>query len=417
MNRIILIGNGFDMAHGLKTSYADFIDWYWEEWGKRLRSDIDKLVEDHFCSFRLNNSVGVAGWYLVWPYYVQMNPARPWTNKEIVDIAKQHDVLCSFTRKSEFFEKICEHLQTKKWVDIEDVFYDFLKKSLVPKLINDDLVFIKEKLIEYLNTLTEPTLNSIIQNQILSPISKKDIAIGSIDKWKEMMKERLEYSKNDWEHLLAGYYTNIGELQAVESTIEHFKHEIESSVRSNDIDDEYIEKICPAYRLPDHLMLLNFNYTNTADRYLPRSNIFSMNHIHGSMSNPQSVIFGYGDERDDEYQPLMKKNDNEYLRHIKSFHYLESSDYRNMLGFIEEAPFQICIMGHSCGISDRTLLSTLFEHPNCVSIKPYYYQKEDGTDNYFDLICSIARNISDPRLMRDRVVGKERCEPLGKEPN
>lgn len=31
MNRIILIGNGFDLAHGLKTSYADFIDWYWEE--------------------------------------------------------------------------------------------------------------------------------------------------------------------------------------------------------------------------------------------------------------------------------------------------------------------------------------------------------------------------------------------------
>lgn len=26
MNRIILIGNGFDLAHGLPTSYADFID-------------------------------------------------------------------------------------------------------------------------------------------------------------------------------------------------------------------------------------------------------------------------------------------------------------------------------------------------------------------------------------------------------
>ena len=26
MNRVVLIGNGFDMAHGLKTSYKDFID-------------------------------------------------------------------------------------------------------------------------------------------------------------------------------------------------------------------------------------------------------------------------------------------------------------------------------------------------------------------------------------------------------
>ena len=29
MNRIILIGNGFDLAHGMKTSYGNFIDDYW----------------------------------------------------------------------------------------------------------------------------------------------------------------------------------------------------------------------------------------------------------------------------------------------------------------------------------------------------------------------------------------------------
>lgn len=30
MNRIILIGNGFDLAHGLATSYTDFINYYRE---------------------------------------------------------------------------------------------------------------------------------------------------------------------------------------------------------------------------------------------------------------------------------------------------------------------------------------------------------------------------------------------------
>ena len=28
MNRLVLIGNGFDLAHGLKTRYEDFINWY-----------------------------------------------------------------------------------------------------------------------------------------------------------------------------------------------------------------------------------------------------------------------------------------------------------------------------------------------------------------------------------------------------
>lgn len=31
MNRLVIIGNGFDLAHGLKTSYKDFIEWYWEQ--------------------------------------------------------------------------------------------------------------------------------------------------------------------------------------------------------------------------------------------------------------------------------------------------------------------------------------------------------------------------------------------------
>lgn len=31
MNRIIVIGNGFDLAHGLKTGYQDFINDYWAQ--------------------------------------------------------------------------------------------------------------------------------------------------------------------------------------------------------------------------------------------------------------------------------------------------------------------------------------------------------------------------------------------------
>ena len=57
-------------------------------------------------------------------------------------------------------------------------------------------------------------------------------------------------------------------------------------------------------------------------------------------------------------------------------------------------------------------LNTLFEHKNCVSIKPYYYKKEDGTDNYLELVMNISRNFTDMKLMRDRVVNKTYCEPL-----
>jgi hypothetical protein len=46
MNRIVLIGNGFDLAHGLNTSYKHFICWYLNQWGSRLLHGLGKEVSD-----------------------------------------------------------------------------------------------------------------------------------------------------------------------------------------------------------------------------------------------------------------------------------------------------------------------------------------------------------------------------------
>ena len=83
-----------------------------------------------------------------------------------------------------------------------------------------------------------------------------------------------------------------------------------------------------------------------------------------------------------------------------------------MLDFLMAAPFQVLIMGHSCGNSDRTLLNTVFEHENCVSIKPFYHKWEDGSDNYLELVQNISRNFTNMRLFRDRVVNKEQCKTM-----
>ena len=153
--------------------------------------------------------------------------------------------------------------------------------------------------------------------------------------------------------------------------------------------------------------------SSAADLYISKSSDFKINHIHGELDNDKNpIIFGYGDEMDEDYKMISNLNDNSYLKNIKSIRYLETDNYRRLLQFIDSAPYQIYIMGHSCGNSDRTLLNTLFEHKNCVSIKPFYYQKDDGSDNYIELIQNISRNFNDMRLMRDRVVNKSYCQPL-----
>lgn len=176
------------------------------------------------------------------------------------------------------------------------------------------------------------------------------------------------------------------------------------------------------YKLfPGKVFLLNFNYTTYIESKfrdtLPKVlvNAFDgdqiVHHIHGDLNDENSIIFGYGDDSDEMYKKLSDKNNNRFLENDKTVKYLGSARYRNFFGFIESAPFQVCIMGHSCGISDRTLLSTIFQHENCVSIKPYFYENGDN-DDYYEIIKNISRCFDDKKLMRDRVVNKDYCEPL-----
>lgn len=159
--------------------------------------------------------------------------------------------------------------------------------------------------------------------------------------------------------------------------------------------------------IPERIMLLSFNYTATAKNY----NNFNLEHnfIHGDLEHPKNIIFGYGDELDKDYKDILDRNDNELLKNVKSVKYLKTKHYKDMLEFLMAAPFQVLIMGHSCGNSDRTLLNTVFEHENCVSIKPSYHKWDDGSDNYLELVQNISRNFTNMRLFRDRVVNKEQC--------
>lgn len=129
-----------------------------------------------------------------------------------------------------------------------------------------------------------------------------------------------------------------------------------------------------------------------------------------SENNP--IIFGYGDELDDDYKKIEKLQNNDFLENIKSIQYHQTRNYKKLLNFIASGPYQIFIMGHSCGNSDRTLLNTLFEHDNCLSIKVFYYQIDKKTNDYADKIKNISRNFNNKSNMRDIVVNRENCSPL-----
>lgn len=419
MNRIILIGNGFDLAHGLKTSYKDFMDWYWGEWYNKLTKSSNSFESDALCEFRLFSTT--ENWKEVMK-----------THFHHLEYTKEKDLITEVLRKreartyeeSKFMRNIRRAVHINTWVDIECEFYNLLKIWGVNNTsvdynnfnLNQQLDCIKKELAIYLGNIqdsdiSEAILKPQIKEKILSPLRGNDICIDSKNAWHHFLEHRMKkYDEYFLGSLISDYYGNnvYEKLDELNLFFKDYSPIINRGSINTISCDEYPNNLL----LPDSIMILNFNYTNTADLYLPKSERFIINHIHGSLDNPEGIIFGYGDELDDKYSTIEKRNNNELLKNMKTIRYSETDNYRKMLAFIESAPYQIFIMGHSCGNSDRTLLNTLFEHDNCISIKPFYHKKEDGTDNYIELVQNISRNFTDMKKMRDRVVNKTYCEPL-----
>ena len=411
MNRLVLIGNGFDLAHGLKTSYKDFIQWYWEERIFKLKTEYSGESSDELCTIKLTTKdMDIKSWHT----YIFSTGHTNTPNSELYMFLKENRNICEFSYTSTFFENINHEVEVKNWVDIENEYYKHLvryakeeitenaKREKIEKL-NNELDLLKKDLIKYLriqeNQVTGKKTD--IQDMIYDSLKIEDIATSKLDAF--------------FEHVISKI--NEDYKSATEAKKESIEYEIFRT------EDEYEKRkliqtrnINWEYRKPEQTMVLSFNYTSTVQKYTLDSNRpIKIIPIHGYVGNTSNIIFGYGDELDENYKLLENLNDNSALINIKSHHYLESSNYKKLLEFAEADAFQICIFGHSCGNSDRTLLNTLFEHKNCVSIKPYYYEwTENGIrkGNYMDLIINISRNFNDKKLLRERVVNKKNISIL-----
>jgi len=348
MNRLILIGNGFDLAHGMKTSFKDFISYYLE---KALTLSIKKkYIDDPLIKIIWYKKPGT----LNIKVEEGIEAFRYWKNKgNYVSISQ-----------SEFLEEITNDIDNNNWVDIESVYFRLLKNNLnneneISKL-NNELDHLKKELIEYLK--------------------KEEVKIKNIRK-----------QSNG----LLNCFT------------ENFK------------DEEFIEKgVLLNIKGPKCLKILNFNYTNTIEYYEKHlistglSRNLEINYIHGNIDGSKGdPIFGYGDEFDKEFKTFEEKNNNKLFKHIKSFGYLQNKNYYNLIRFLESGNFQVQIYGHSCGLSDRTLLNKIFEHKYCRSIKIFYHEK-DGENDFTERTHEIYRHFDNKDVLRNKIVSYESSKPM-----
>lgn len=423
MNRIILIGNGFDLAHGLKTGYKDFIDSYWldftykvysgyAQWIGKHYGEINlKSYEDDFASLKVYDGKETIPGRTV-PLCEPQNPyieLCSFINE--LNKSEHHRISAELKFKNNFFEHISNQCSLVNWVDIENEYYEALKKLLIVKnakarnergaRLNEEFNAVKDLLEKYLTEVSKSEVEAkkSILNAFTEKINFNEIAFTKRSQFQDLFVESELSRRSDSIFSLDFLLNDLEKERARKRKIDSKRLSIKLSM-----GDKFV---------PDKILLLNFNYTNTAEKLYAKDGAYEVINIHGELNNKNNlIIFGYGDELDDDYKTIEKLQDNEFLENIKSINYHKTRNYQRLLGFIHSGLFQVYVMGHSCGNSDRTLLNTLFEHENCASIKVFYHQIEDGKDDYSNLIRNISRNFNDKARMRDTVVNWEDCSPL-----
>ena len=322
------------------------------------------------------------------------------------------NVTVTLTFTNHFFERISHQCSLVNWVDIENEYYKALKELLQEEnyqkqnesihTLNKEFDSVKRLLEKYLTRITENTelkKHQSIQDAFSSYVEFEEVATckqtAFINSFFSNMDIRFDFDID-----------RHGDLSYNECLTkdEELRYYIDKKLNNDNFKKE---------NLIPNTLILNFNYTKTAEKLYIKNGNDKIINIHGELNNENNpIIFGYGDELDDDYERIERLQNNDFLENIKSIRYHKTRNYRKLLEFVALGPYQVFIMGHSCGNSDRTLLNTLFEHDNCLSIKVFYRQYEDGTDNYIDMIKNISRNFNNKPNMRDIVVNRESCSPL-----
>ncbi|MDG1476460.1 MAG: AbiH family protein [Vicingaceae bacterium] len=344
MNRLIIIGNGFDLAHGYKTGYQHFLFHILFKELLVFRDELKSKTHDqkkakHYFYFEaIKNQT----------YYLGIsNAISELEDKLEKEEYNEFEELKKFINSnqgyfrimivSSLISKLYSDLSIKNWVDVEETYYTLLKS------------FEKNK----------------------TGLTFRDGDLKQI----EMLNKDLSFLTKELEKYLK---------VAVERP--SFIEDMENIFKK----DAYAET-----------KILNFNYTDTYVQYLEGLNSIKRIDIHGQLnsgSNP--IIFGVGDENHSLYSRIVEANVDEMLINVKSLKYLETYNYEKLKFELGQGEFIIDVIGHSCGISDRTLLKEVFTHGDCNNINIYHH---NGIESYRSSIYGASRYFKSNFEMRQKI--------------
>lgn len=345
-NRLIIIGNGFDLANGIPSSFNDFILWYIK---KAVKSSFEqkKGYIDNAIWIRKNENYGISSEKL--SQLLEINNYN--------EFIKHLGLLkIELLGKNNFLKRILNNVENHGWVDIERIYFECITKIRIQDTnenienYNKSLDELKSNFVEYLILVTKGFNHS--------------------------------YASSKLNPLIEQFFVPLEETES-----------------------KYIHPI--STDKPNNVLILNFNYTRTVHlltQWFYQSIGHDIIHIHGVLNDLDSVIFGYGDDTSEEYLRLENLNNDKFIEKFKSHSYPNADGYNRLLKFIESDKFEVFTVGHSLGLSDKNLLNKIFESDNCLGIKIYWFGENEKNNDHFSKRLAASRVFNDKSKLPGKIL-------------
>ena len=371
--KILLIGNGFDLAHGLPTSYKDFLDFC-------------KMVRELYTYPIIDNE------------YNQKKLIDWNTDKTI----KSKLLECYENRKNCFEDKIttqCKEL---------DELYDCIKENVWINYFLEREKSIGENWIDF-----ESEISNVVQaiETLKGYIERDEDVLKIKDTKQQTIIYFLKIAKKSLQ--------DVFNLKRIDGFIEDISIELDKLIRSleiyicefvNEIDiikeNDDIKTITPDY-------VLSFNYSNTYERIYGQSKEVTYDYIHGKADIENNVdtcnlVLGI-----DEYLEDDKNDKLEFIAFKKFYQRIYKSTDSTYMKWVEqikkypEVNHNLFIFGHSLDKTDRDILKLLICNDN-VTTNIYYYRKnKNDIKELGKLIKNLVRIMGQDELI-SRTMGEHK---------
>lgn len=388
---ILVIGNGFDLAHGLPTKYGEFLE---------------------FCerASRIYTYVQGTGCY----EYEEDNLNKWEINSEIKDALKNAFESRKLNRINNEDGTHYDNYSTNN--ALLDELNRCIKNNVWLKYFFKCHTFIGENWIDF-----ESEISRVVQSldELIIVISNGGSHLDISKEKQEILMSMIKASKGSLQD-------NYGNVKAVEKYAQFLNKELERLIRALEI---YIVEFVGGILIsknstdinrlnPDHV--LSFNYSNTYEKLYGNGKKIEYDYIHGKADinntiESNNMVLGI-----DEYLPIDRK-DREisfiaFKKYYQRIYKGTGCEYKDWMytvkesaksiesklreGYPEQIPFikftndarhNLYIFGHSLDVTDKDILRDLILNDN-VYTKIFYFNKIDLASKIANLVKVIGQD-------------------------